>query len=95
MSTRPTISNTVLNLASTRYCLLLVVCARVNRPFIRPARLHCPHFCNTIARLFGNIRPPLDLPLVSHTLYQIGNNNIVQRPVLNTIWARPCRKAGP
>jgi len=24
--------------------LLLVVCARVNRPFILPARLHCPHY---------------------------------------------------
>jgi len=38
--------------------LLLVVCARINRPFILPARLHCPHGCNTIARLWGNIRPP-------------------------------------
>jgi len=38
--------------------LLLIVCARVNRPFILPARLHCPHCCNTLARLLGNIRPP-------------------------------------
>jgi len=57
--------------------LLLVACARVNRPVILPARLHCPHWCNTIARLSGNIRPPLGLPLVCHTPYQIGNTNIV------------------
>jgi len=38
--------------------LLLVVCARINRPFLFSARLHCPHFCNAIARLLGNIRPP-------------------------------------
>ena len=37
---------------------LLVVCARINRRFVLPARLHCPHCCNTIARLLGNIRPP-------------------------------------
>jgi len=46
--------------------LLLVVCARINRSFILPDRLHCPHGCNTIARLLGNIRPPLDLPFVCH-----------------------------
>ena len=57
--------------------LLLVVCARVNRPFILPARLHCPHWCNTFARLLGNIRPALDLPLICHTPYNIGTNNIV------------------
>ena len=38
--------------------VLRVVCARINCPFILPARLHCPHCCNTIARLLGNIRPP-------------------------------------
>jgi len=30
--------------------LLLVVCARINRPFIFSAHLHCPHCCDTIAR---------------------------------------------
>ena len=54
-----------------------VVCARINRPFIPQAHLHCPHCCNTIARLLGNIRPPLDLPCVCDTPYNIGNNNIV------------------
>ena len=38
--------------------LLLVVCARINRPFICSARLHCPHCCNAIARLLDNKQPP-------------------------------------
>ena len=46
--------------------LLLVVWARINRIFILTARLHCPHCCNTIARLLGNMRPrtwpPLCMP---------------------------------
>jgi len=57
--------------------LLLVVCARINRPFILPAHLHCPHCRNTIARLLGNIRPPLDLPFVCHTLFNIDHNDIL------------------
>jgi len=57
--------------------LLRVVCARINRPIIPPAHLHCPHCCNAIAQLLGNIRPPLDLPCVCHTPFNIGNNNIV------------------
>jgi len=65
------------SLSFTRYCFPLVVCARVDRPFILPARLYCPHCCNTIVRLLGNIRPLLDLPLVCVTQYSIGNNNIV------------------
>jgi len=48
-----------------------------------PARLHCPHCCNTVARLLGNIRPPLDLPLVCHTPYNISNHNIVYRPTVD------------
>jgi len=38
--------------------LFIVACARIHLPFILPARLHCPHCCNSIARLLGNIRPP-------------------------------------
>jgi len=60
--------------------LLLVVCAWINRPFILPARLHCPHCFNTIARLLGIIRPPPDPSFVWHTPYNIGNNNVVSRP---------------
>ena len=45
-------------------------CARINRPFILPARLHCPHCFNTIARLLGNVWPLLNL-------HNINNNNIV------------------
>jgi len=54
--------------------LLLVVCARINRPFTLPGRLHCPHCGNTIARLLSSIRPPLDLPFLCYTPYKIGNN---------------------
>jgi len=46
-------------LAFAKYIFLFrVVCARINRPVIPPAYLHCPHWCNTTARLLGNIRPP-------------------------------------
>ena len=38
--------------------LLQVVCARINRPSIPPAHLHCPHCCTAIARLLGYTRPP-------------------------------------
>ena len=57
--------------------LLIVVCARISRPFILRARLHCPDFCNTITRLLGNMRPRPDPLFVSNTPYNIGNNNIV------------------
>jgi len=57
--------------------LLIVVCARISRPFILRARLHCPDCCNTITRLLGNMRPRPDPPFVCHRPYNIGNNNIV------------------
>jgi len=60
--------------------LLLVVCARINRPCIVLARLHCPHCCNTIAQVLGNIRPALDPPCVCHAPHLIGNDNIMLRP---------------
>jgi len=48
---------------------LLIVCARINLPFILAARLHCLQCCSTIARLLGNIYitphpppPPLCMP---------------------------------
>jgi len=52
-------------------------CARVNPPNIAPPDLHYLHYCNTFARLMGIIRPPLDLPFVYYTLYNIGNGNII------------------
>jgi len=58
---------------------LLVVCARINHPLILPARLYCPHCCNTFARLLGNMRPSPDLPSVCHLPNNIGNNNSVER----------------
>jgi len=39
-------------------------CARINNPFTPPAHLlHCPPWCNTIARLLGSIRLPLRTPV--------------------------------
>jgi len=51
--------------------------ARINLPFITPHHLHCPHRCNTVARLLHNLRPPPDPPFVCHTPYTIGIGNIV------------------
>ena len=55
-----------------------VVCSYTNQIsfHLSPARLHCSHCCNTIARLSRSIRSALDLPF-GHTPYNIGNNNIV------------------
>ena len=36
--------------------LLRGFCARINHPCIAPSHLHCPHSCNTIARLLRSIR---------------------------------------
>ena len=36
--------------------LLRGCCARTNHPFIPHAHLHCPPWCNTIARLLDSIR---------------------------------------
>jgi len=38
--------------------LLRGFCARINHPFILRYHLHCPPWCNTIARLLASIRPP-------------------------------------
>jgi len=51
--------------------------ALINHPFMGPARLVCAHYCNIIARILRNIRPPLDPPFVGHTPYNVGNGNIV------------------
>ena len=34
---------------------LVFVCARINHPFITPAHLHYPHYCNAYTRLLCNI----------------------------------------
>jgi len=34
--------------------LLPGVCARINHPIIALPHLHCPHYCNTIARSLRN-----------------------------------------
>jgi len=37
-------------------------------------------YCNTIARPLLSIRPPTDPPVVCHTPYTIGDDNVVLRP---------------
>ena len=44
---------------------------------VAPLFLQRLPYCNTIARLLRNIRPPTDPPFVCHTLYSIGDGNIV------------------
>jgi len=61
---------------------LVFVCARVNHPFITPAHLHYPHYCNTIARLVRNTRPPPDPLWLCHTPYHICNYNIMYRLII-------------
>jgi len=56
---------------------LVFVRARIKHPFITPAHLHYPHYCNTYARFLCNIWPPPDPPCWCHTPYNIGNDNIV------------------
>jgi len=75
------ISNIVYCMAFGLYKIFfhLFVCARVHHPFITPAHLNYPHYCNTTARLVRNTRPPPDPPWLCHTLYHIGNDNIVYR----------------
>jgi len=43
---------------SSRSGIVVVVRVNPNHPFIAPPRLHCRHYCNTIAQLLRNIRPP-------------------------------------
>jgi len=52
-------------------------CARINHSFIAHSHLHCPHYCNAIARLLRNIQRPPDPPFVCHAQKHIGNGNIV------------------
>ena len=47
--------------------------------FLPPPHLQSLHYCNTIARLMRNIRPPPDPPYVCHTPYNIGGGNIVAK----------------
>ena len=45
--------------------LFLGCCARINHPFFPLAHLHCPPWCNTIARLLDSIRLPFRPPVLS------------------------------
>ena len=57
---------------------LVFVCARIKYPFLTPAHLHYPHYCNTITRRLRNIRIPPGPSVIRHTPYTIGSDNIVQ-----------------
>ena len=67
----------LLTLAVTRYCFTLRLLWRINHACVAPSHLHCPYYCNTIARLLRNIRRPTDSPFVCHTLNNIGDGKIV------------------
>ena len=58
---------------------LFLCVQRIIHPFITPAHLHYPHYCNTIARHLRNVCPPPDPAFIRHTPYNIGNANIVKR----------------
>ena len=56
----------------------------VYHPFIAlPPPASLP-YCNTIVRLLRNIPPPTDPPLLCPTPYNIGDGNVVQRPICRT-----------
>jgi len=54
-------------LAFTRYSFTSGLFWTNQSSFYCPRHLHCPHGCNTIARLLSNLRPPSDPPCVCHT----------------------------
>jgi len=58
------------DLAFTRYCFTLQLLCGSQSTFIAPSHLHCPHYCNTIARLLRKIRRPPDPPFVCYKIIQ-------------------------
>ena len=60
-------------LAVTRCCFTSRRLLTNQSSFHCPSHLHCPLYCNTIARLLRNIRCPPDPPRVRHTQYNIDN----------------------
>jgi len=75
--------------------LLLYVCARINRPFFLPARLHCPHCCNTIARPLGNTQPPTRIPLCMPYTIQYWQWQYRVKANLGLRQTRPARRPAP
>jgi len=49
--------------------LLRGYCARINHHVIPPAHLHCPPWCNTIARLLDSVRLPFRPPVCMHAIH--------------------------
>ena len=54
------------------YFEAVVCCARINHPLFALPHLHCPHDCNTIARLLRNRIPP-----PTHIVYAIRHTVLV------------------
>ena len=53
----------------------------VYHPFIASPHMQSLPYCSTTARPLRNIRPPTDLSFLCHTPYNIGDGNIVLRPI--------------
>ena len=51
-------------LAFTRYSCIPKLSCTIKSFLYCPLHLHCSHYCNTVARLMRNIRPPPDPPCV-------------------------------
>ena len=68
-------------------CIYICIFTYIRLLFTNQPSFHSPrppafptlvqYYCTTIGQYTN---PPSDLPFVSHTPYNIGNNNIVQRP---------------
>jgi len=65
--------------ACTRYCFRTQPDRGSQSSFYWPPHLQSIPYCNTIARLLRNTRPPTDPSFECHTPYNIGDGNIVWR----------------
>ena len=77
MSRIMTVFPNAYTLGLTTYCFTSGLLCTNQSSFYCFSYLHCPHYCNTVARLLRNIRHPPDPPFVCHTPYNIDNGNIV------------------
>ena len=68
--------------------LLWSCCAWINHPFLPPARLHCPPWCNTIAQLLGIIRLPLWTPVCLLYTMQYWESHCRVKAKLNGFYIR-------
>ena len=70
--------------------LLRSFCARINHSFIAHSHLHCPHYCNAIARLLRNIRrPPTPHLYAMHNTILVMAISCKGQVVMNSIYYYP------